>query len=679
VLQAQYVDADGQDNLSATFAWQELPSGTVNAVAGPSRTANNNGTVTLNLGSGAEGKQYQFRVQTNDGHNLSPWSDWCTFTIDATAPAAPVITPTASGTAPVYVRCDPVNISTCTARGGPGIAGAFVFSEPTGQGPDVTRYVYGWDSPSITVTVSAGGASSPILLTPPRYGLNVLKAYSVDGAGKQSPTSTFYFLVSAPSNAVAYWPLDDIDSHGFADQVSGGTLTTSNVTWTPDARYNGANAATFSAGQAVQPVPGLDTSGSFSVAAWTRLSPATCYGNATAVAVDADPVIANNHSSAFFLSYDCTNARWRMRVAAKNAGSPALAEAVSANNSVVAGRWTFVVGTYDEAANVVKLWLDGVLVSATTPSAGWVTGHGTGWKATGPVTIGRDRFADADGGRFAGEIADVRLWNRALVDQDIAGANADPSIGVFTAQTALTAPRAIGQWSFPDGECWCADSPDGSGFERRLTLVPNWTIDPAWSGDPATTPAWLAAGGHDGNGGLMLDGVAGYATTADDAGTLDPSDDVQHPVLRTDQSFTVSAWVNPAAVTGIEVVLRQGIGSYSGTKLELNASGRWAFWVRTPDGTGGSFTTTATSSASASIGEWTHLVGVFDAPTGQVRLYVDGVRVTTASGAAGWASTESLQIGSTDGSQYFDGAIDQVQVFQGAMNDREVAALYTQS
>src|SRR5262249_52953430 len=152
----------------------------------------------------------------------------------------------------------------------PGIAGAFTFSEPAGPaGQDVVKYVYGWDSASTTVTVSAGATSPAILLTPPHYGLNKLTVLSMDGTGHSSPTTVFTILVGSPSAALAYWPLDSIDSHGFTDQVSGSTLTTNGVTWTNDARYIGAQAATFSASTvgATQSVPSFDTSGSFSVAA----------------------------------------------------------------------------------------------------------------------------------------------------------------------------------------------------------------------------------------------------------------------------------------------------------------------------------------------------------------------------------------------------------------------------
>ena len=117
----------------------------------------------------------------------------------------------------------------------------------------------------------------------------------------------------------------------------------------PDARYVGANAATFvGTGQATQAVPALDTSGSFSVAAWVRHTAGSCSGNETAVSIDADSNGSNNHASAYFLGYNCANQSWRMWVADTNAATPSVAEAASAAGSAVAGRWTHLLGVFNE-------------------------------------------------------------------------------------------------------------------------------------------------------------------------------------------------------------------------------------------------------------------------------------------------------------------------------------------
>jgi hypothetical protein len=680
VLQARYGDADGGQSLVGTFNWQELPSGPVNTVSSGWAPANNFGNVTLNLGAAAEGKSYQFQVQTFDGYDYSPWSPWCTFTVDTTAPPGPIVTPTASGAAPVYTSCNPANVSACTKRGGPGVAGGFTFKEPTGTaGQDVVKYVYGWDSPSITVNVSPPGSATPVLLlTPPRFGLNRLTVYSVDGTGHSSPTTSFYLLVDSPAAtanaAKAYWPLDSIDGHNLTDQVSATALTATGLTWSPNLRYQGAQAATFANGEATQVVSTFDTSGSFSVAAWVRLTSGTCSGNQTAVAIDGSATAASNHASAFYLGYDCANKRWRMRVNDKNVATPSTQEAVSANNSAVAGKWAYLVGTYDENENKIRLWVGGTLVQTATPSSAWVTSHGAGWKATGPVTIGRDRFNDTNGGRFAGEIAEVRLWNRVIVGDDINGTNTSTANGV-PAMRGLVSPRSVGSWQFTDGECFCAQALDGSAFSRPMTLVPNWTLDPNWNGDPATTPAWMTADGHDSNGGVRFDGVAGYASTADGVGTLTTADDIVRPVLRTDQSVTLAAWAKLDQITNTDqIVVHQGPVSLFFRGWEH----KWGMTVQSPNGSGGTTNSEAVSNVVAATGTWVHLVGVFDASTGQVRLYVNGVLQNgVGTGATSSQTTESLTIGSSSGRLFFGGMIDNVEVWQGLLNQREITNLRT--
>jgi hypothetical protein len=654
--------------LSAVFHWQELPSGPVNSVNGPSKPANNFGTVTLNLGAGAEGKTYQFQVQTNDGYDSSPWSAWCQFTVDTAAPPKPDVTPTASGTAPVYPFCDPSAINSCTPVGGPGIAGAFTFSEPAG-GQDTIRYVYGWDTPGTSVTVSAGAASPAILLTPPHYGLNKLMVFSLDGAGHASATRVFTILVGDPdgssSAAKAFWPLDSIDSHGFTDQVSQSALTTTGVAWTNDARYMGAQAATFngSTGEGTQSVPSFDTSGSFSVAAWVRASPSCTNSNEAAVSMDADTVTANNHSGPFILGLDCVNMRWRMRVSASNVPAANLLEAFSPNGSAVFGRWTFLVGVFDENLNQVQLWVNGTLVQTTTATTSWVGNHGAGWKATGPVVLGRYRINDGNGGRFAGEIADVRLWNRVVVADDVNGTVADPNNRV-PAHPGLTTPLQVGSWQFSDGMCFCAQALDGSVFSRPLTVAPDFAADPNWNGLP--TAAWLVDGGNDGDGALQLDGQAGSASTTDDLGTLTSSDDVARPVLVTDQSFSLQVWANPSALNATDqYVLSQATGAAKAFRLYLRGSDhKWVFEVSTPDGAGGYTWATSVSDATAVAGVFTRLGAVFNAATGATRLVVNGVyqSMYAATGGGGWRSTGSLVVGSGNA---FAGTIDDIDVWQG--------------
>ncbi len=87
----------------------------------------------------------------------------------------------------------------------------------------------------------------------------------------------------------------------------------------------------------------------------------------------------------------------------------------------------------------------------------------------------------------------------------------------------------------------------------------------------------------------------------------------------------------------------------------------------------------ADSTTDAEEGAWYHLAGTYDYRTGDVKLYVNGVlEATTHAGFALSYGRRPLFIGTTgewwDGK--FDGAIDEVAIYDRALSAREIAALY---
>jgi hypothetical protein len=439
------------------------------------------------------------------------------------------------------------------------------------------------------------------------------------------------------------------------------------VTWTPDARYLGANALSFDAnatdgqtGYVATAGPVLDTTKSFSVSAWVRLSSLGTFRTAVSQ--------SGTNRSRFMLYYSPDAAKWSFVM--YDGDSASSAGTFAQGGTPAAGRWTHLLGVYDADAKQVSLYVDGVQVATGS--------HASVWAANGPFTIGRGIASGTTKQPWRGEIADVRAWNRVVVPDDLWGTDATPDLGV-PATSGILRPREVGSWRFPDGECFCTTAADATLFARHLYLSPNWALDPNWNGDPDTTPAWLTADSHDGDGGLALNGTSGSASTTDDRGTPDPADDVAHPILRTDQSFTVAAWARVNAnSTSDQVVLRQGSGADSAFKLVLRGTdGLWALTVSTPDGAGGYNWVSGRSDGPAEVGTWVHLVGVFDGSTGQVRLYVNGQpQAFTSTGAAGWYTTGSLTVGKVSSSGFFGGSVDQVHVWQGVLTAREIQNLY---
>lgn len=644
VIKGQLVDADGGERWHRSwFEWQELPGGGVNTITNASAPPGNYVSSTLNLGSGAEGKTYQWRLfSTDDLYPQWAYSGWCTFTVNASAPPLPGVNSAGY----------PDN---GTANGMAGVSADFTFTNGGPTGNDVTQYVYGWtDPPSEVVTVSAG-ASATVTLTPPRYGLNTLRVLSREPSGIAGPTRTYSFLTGGPSAPVAHWPLDSIAGHGLTDQISQSPLGISgSFSWVPNERLQDTDAFDLTAetgfGQAA--VPSFDTAGSFSVSAMVKLTGQSCVagdtGNRTAVSVDADPATASNHVSGFLLSYNCGDHQWRFRLPDKNVAAPWLLDADAA--PMATGGWTHVVGTWDEAEHKIRLYLDGVLVKEVTASAGYLASRANGWKATGNVIIGHDRFNDTNGGTLKAEVGDVRLWNRVVELDDIWGTRADSLAGT-QATPGIYTPVEVGTWDFAD-----SDTLDGSYWSRHFSTV----------------NATFANPGHDTNEALALDGTGSHVVT-------------NVPVIRSDQSFTLAAWVKiDQARAGTEdTVFCQSNASFNAFKLyRSGTSGKWEFGVSKPDGQGGYTwgTGVAWSDGPAVTGSWQHVAGVFDRNTGAVKIYVNGVlQAAQGSGAVGLAATSGFYVGYPGaGNNSLLGHIDQVKAFQGAMSASAVAKLFNE-
>lgn len=122
-------------------------------------------------------------------------------------------------------------------------------------------------------------------------------------------------------------------------------------------------------------------------------------------------------------------------------------------------------------------------------------------------------------------------------------------------------------------------------------------------------------------------------------------------------------------------------GSYNGYNLFLNDGNLCAWYIRDDfnyvyDGSGCTFRL-----AGYNDGQWHHAVYVVDASG--ARLYVDGAEKGSLAwtGVAGAVSTtEAVRVGyypeAFGGAEYFEGAADDVRVYQDALTPAEVADLY---
>ncbi|GAB3134477.1 hypothetical protein GCM10027258_05440 [Amycolatopsis stemonae] len=149
-------------------------------------------------------------------------------------------------------------------------------------------------------------------------------------------------------------------------------------------------------------------------------------------------------------------------------------------------------------------------------------------------------------------------------------------------------------------------------------------------------------------------------------------------IVDTTKSFSVSAWVNAADLTGQRTVLSQDGDQASGFALQALSTGKWAFSLSGSD-VANPAVTSAVSTAAPATGTWTHLTGVYDATAHTAALYVDGALQQTVSATAANVTGPLVLGGAKWGgvrTYLTKGAIDEAAVFGRALSAAEVGTLY---
>lgn len=200
----------------------------------------------------------------------------------------------------------------------------------------------------------------------------------------------------------------------------------------------------------------------------------------------------------------------------------------------------------------------------------------------------------------------------------------------------------VGTWAMDEGTGTVAHDTSPAGHD--LTLQGGTTWVPGKSG---------SALGFDGNG--------QYAQTPG-------------PVLDTQGTFSVAAWVRLDSTGRFATAVSQDGASTSGFFLQYSAAdGRFAF--ATGEGR-------ALAAQAPVTGRWYHLVGVHDANAGTYSLYVDGQAQPTVwhqstGDAAGGALAVGRGFAESRPGDFWPGAVDQVHAWNRVLSAADVSAIYT--
>jgi Concanavalin A-like lectin/glucanases superfamily len=407
----------------------------------------------------------------------------------------------------------------------------------------------------------------------------------------------------------------DSSPNGRSATSSGG------ASWT-DGRYGGALHLDGTTGYAVTAGPIVDTTKSFSVSAWVRLT--TKGHNSVALTQ------VGQHASAFTLYYSAYYDRWIFNRVVADTDTPTYVRAISTTVPAVNGDWTQLTGVYDAAAQQIRLYVNGVLEATTS--------YTNPWNGTGALQIGRSKVQSTFGEYFAGDIDAVQIHDRVLLN------------GEFQQVTRLD-----GQW--------------------KLDETSGTTAADSTGKHPAT---WSATGvtrttGVSGNA-VSVDGTSGVLVASGAAVRTDGS----YAIMAWGKPSAVQK--NGIAVSQ----LGASVGGYNLGYSWNDAYGayQWSVRTSTQDALGSPIHEAVDLFDAPTVGLWTHLTAVYDASSHELRLYVNGQAVAETYHSSTWNAARNLlmgrgQVANVTFSQYFTGAIDDVRAYSGVLTDQEIFDIYS--
>jgi hypothetical protein len=391
-------------------------------------------------------------------------------------------------------------------------------------------------------------------------------------------------------------------------------------------RFNRPRGAVDLGGQSCleQPDATVPVDRSWSVSTWVKIPEAT--GTHTLVSTMNDTATAGFELLA---RPTTTGGNLQFSVMTTNASG---VRSGAAFGSVAPGGWHHVAAAFDLAAGVRRLYVDGELVV----SYGW--GNFAAPNA-GHVLIGCTQRMYGETLRrtdyLKGSLQDVRLWRGPLDADDLA------------AMMGYPPPDLSGRWRLASGA-----GTDTSGRSHNAVLEGRTQVTDGARCEPDSA--------------IELTGAGSLATTG--------------PVVATDDSFTVSAWVRLSRLDTDMTVASAVGGQTTGFLLRYSASLRQFGFVMMNTDTADTSWLTAYGGAAPAVDTWYHLVGVYDIAGGKLHFYTSGQLITTRDGgpATPWNATGPLVIGATgtaDGSRArrLQGAVDDVLVWQGALPAEAIA------
>ncbi len=326
--------------------------------------------------------------------------------------------------------------------------------------------------------------------------------------------------------------------------------------------------------------------------------------------------------------------------------------------SIKDGKWHHLTGVLSRAGGTATLimYLDGQRVASTS------NGGAASWdiNSAGPLVFGRINTANS--AHFQGQMDQIRIYNYARTPSQVAW---DYNNGKPLAHYKMD-------------ECQGAAIHDSSGNNLHgiLNLGLSGITTPGTCN--STNTAWSLGKMGKRNASMSFDGVDDYVI-------VNSGDSMKNAQAN---NISLAAWIKIPSYSSTNawiVQLSEGILSSPGTShigLYVRNTGTLGFRTRA---TSFGATSTTLSSSILPLNQWHHVVGVTD-NLGIMRLYINGLPAkSTEETAVMLSNLDTLSVGaelSSSNSQtsapeeYFPGQIDDVQIFNYALTQKQIDVLY---
>ena len=310
--------------------------------------------------------------------------------------------------------------------------------------------------------------------------------------------------------------------------------------------------------------------------------------------------------------------------------------------------------------NLVECYLDGIKSLDTYTTAEYLFGFNQ---------IGRRQLTAE---YWDGKLSDIQLYNAAWDSDDAAYDYANPNKLVFNnSASSISVSNLKGYYALSEGSGSIAYDSSGEGnngaitgatYDDKQPTIPQLGMVDWAKSTPVSTVVTLIEAPNDlgkdilGNalrlrdGGFNLDG-SGYAEVADDS-TVNPT-----------AAMTLQCWIqsNTESNKGLVAKWTNAEKDY----MLLKTTSNFKFYIGANNGESGTIPTSG----------WVNIAGTYDGAN--IKTYIDGVLSTTTPTTGSIPnSTNILDIGRYNNSQYYSERIDEVMVYNIALTQKEITNNY---